>query len=252
MEQGKNPFPTILAETLQGLDRVSLKTNDRMSGSPLLLQVCTHFLFSFLFLLLSLQFLFAGLATREIKTFVSSNGFFRQIQAQTAQKSSPVSSSFQFWRVGNIPQYRSWFNHLLDVPLVEDHSCYLGDLCSLRSHRRSPWFIILCSLQVMQTIRGETIHCHTPTIISRWSTLCQIPGAHPREMVSTPNQVQHPQWRWSHHQWFLQSLGSATRTETERRSFFFLLAKQEEQKIDTFCYENMSLLNYVLYVSFFD
>ena len=39
MEQGRDFFPTILAETLLGLDRVSSKTSSRMSGSPLLLQV---------------------------------------------------------------------------------------------------------------------------------------------------------------------------------------------------------------------
>ena len=52
MEHGGNPFPTILAETLQGLDRISSKTNDRMSGSPLLLQVrlfLSSFFLSFFF-----------------------------------------------------------------------------------------------------------------------------------------------------------------------------------------------------------
>lgn len=39
MEHGLNPFPTILAETIHGLDRVSTRTSYRMSGSPLLLQV---------------------------------------------------------------------------------------------------------------------------------------------------------------------------------------------------------------------
>lgn len=39
MEHGHNPYSVILAETFHGLDRVSARTNERFSGSPLLLQV---------------------------------------------------------------------------------------------------------------------------------------------------------------------------------------------------------------------